>query len=113
MNPKLKGKIGESLSAVLPVTAIVFLLCVTITPIPPALLLLFFTGALLLILGMGFFTLGADMAMMPIGEQVGVQLAKSKRIRIVKVGRSPFISTLISRILFAITHTQNKRVCTR
>ena len=80
MNPKLKGKIGESLSAVLPITAIVFLLCVTITPIPPALLLLFFTGALLLILGMGFFTLGADMAMMPIGEQVGVQLAKSKRI---------------------------------
>ena len=80
MNPKLKGKIGESLSAVLPITAIVFILCVTITPIPSALLLLFFTGAFLLILGMGFFTLGADMAMMPIGEQVGVQLAKSKKV---------------------------------
>ena len=80
MNPKLKEKIGESLSAVLPITAIVFLLCITITPIPAALLMLFFAGAFLLVIGMGFFTLGADMAMMPIGEQVGVQLAKSKKI---------------------------------
>ena len=45
-----------------------------------ATLMLFLAGAALLILGMGFFTLGADMAMMPIGEQVGTQLTRSKRL---------------------------------
>ena len=71
MNKKLKEKIAESLSAVLPITAIVVALWVTITPMSPALMMMFLAGACLLILGMGFFTLGADMAMMPIGEQVG------------------------------------------
>ena len=42
--------------------------------------MLFLVGAVLLILGMGFFTLGVDMAMLPIGEQVGTQLAKSGRL---------------------------------
>lgn len=51
---KAAGKIRESLQAVVPVTAIVLLLCVTITPMPPDTLLLFLTGAGLLILGMGF-----------------------------------------------------------
>ena len=85
MNQKLKQKIMESLSAVLPVTAIVFLLCVTITPIPTALLMLFFTGALLLVVGMGFFTLGADMAMMPIGEHVGRQLTKTTKLWLIAI----------------------------
>ena len=57
---KAAEKIRESLQAVVPVTAIVLLLCVTITPMPPDTLLLFLTGCQLLILGMGFFTLGAD-----------------------------------------------------
>ena len=33
-------------------------------------------GCCLLIVGMGFFTLGADMAMMPIGEYVGGRSAQ-------------------------------------
>lgn len=79
MNQKLREKIRESLLAVVPVTAIVLLLCVTITPMPPDTLLLFLTGAGLLILGMGFFTLGADMAMIPVGEHLGTRLAKVKK----------------------------------
>ena len=79
MNRKLREKIRESLQAVVPVTAIVLLLCVTITPMPPDTLLLFLTGAGLLILGMGFFTLGADLAMIPIGEHLGTRLAKGKK----------------------------------
>lgn len=79
MNRKLRDKIKESLQAVVPVTAIVLLLCVTITPMPPDTLLLFLTGAGLLILGMGFFTLGADLAMIPIGEHLGGRLAKGKK----------------------------------
>ena len=80
---ELKAKIRESLAAVLPVTAIVMLLCITITPMPTGTLMLFLMGAFLLIVGMGFFTLGADMAMMPIGEKVGIQLTKSKRMGII------------------------------
>ena len=52
MNRKLREKIRESLQAVVPVTAIVLLLCVTITPMPPDTLLLFLTGAGLLILSL-------------------------------------------------------------
>ena len=45
MNKKLKEKIYESLAAVLPVTLIVFALCVTITPMPLATLMMFLVGA--------------------------------------------------------------------
>ena len=73
MNKKLKLKIHESLSAVIPITLIVLALGMTVVPMELSTLMLFLAGAALLILGMGFFTLGADMAMMPIGEQVGTQ----------------------------------------
>lgn len=78
MNKKLKLKIHESLSAVIPITLIVLALGMTVVPMELSTLMLFLAGAALLILGMGFFTLGADMAMMPIGEQVGTQLTRSK-----------------------------------
>ena len=35
---------------------------------------------MLLVVGMGLFTLGADMAMMPMGEALGRKLARSKRV---------------------------------
>ena len=85
MSRELKEKIKESLSAVLPITAIVLLLCSTITPMPLAPMMLFLMGAFLLIIGMGFFTLGADMAMMPIGEKVGARLAKSNKLGIIAI----------------------------
>ena len=79
MNKKLKLKIHESLSAVIPITLIVLALGMTVVPMELSTLMLFLAGAALLILGMGFFTLGADMAMMPIGEQVGTQLTRIKK----------------------------------
>ena len=80
MRKKLKEKISEALSSVLPITVIVLLLSFTLAPMPIGTLLLFLLGAAMLIVGMGFFSLGADMAMMPIGEQVGTQLTRSKRL---------------------------------
>ncbi len=76
--PMLKEKMREALSSVLPVTAIVLILAITIVPLEPGPVVLFLFGALMLILGMSFFTLGVDMSMTPMGEGVGVQLAKSK-----------------------------------
>lgn len=79
MNKKLKEKIIESLSAVLPISAIVLLLSVFLVPMELGSIVMFLTGALMLIFGMGFFQLGAEMAMTPLGEGVGVQMSKMKR----------------------------------
>ena len=69
----------------LPVTCIVLILGITITPIPLDPLMLFLAGAAFLIIGMGFFTLGVDMAMMPIGEKVGAQLARAKKLPVIVI----------------------------
>ena len=76
MNKNLKGKIKESLSSVLPITVIVLILSITVSPMPIGTLVLFMAGAALLIVGMGFFTLGADMSMLPFGEGAGEQITK-------------------------------------
>ncbi len=78
INPLLLEKIRESLASVLPITAIVLLLSVTIAPLSPGALVLFFFGALLLIVGIGIFTLGADLAMTPLGSGIGVYLSKMR-----------------------------------
>ena len=78
----LIGKIKESLSAVLPITGIVLVISVTIAPLTPGTLVLFLFGALLLVLGMGFFSIGVDMSMIPMGDGIGVEISKSRRIAI-------------------------------
>ncbi len=80
---KLKEKLYEALRAVLPIMGIVLLLCFTIAPISPSILLCFLMGAVLLIVGMMFFTLGAEMAMTPMGEHVGASMTKSKKLWVV------------------------------
>ena len=80
MNEKLKEKIKESLSSVLPITVIVLLLSITLVPLEVGTLTLFLMGALLLIVGMGLFQLGAEMSMTPLGQGVGGKLSKGKKI---------------------------------
>ena len=80
MNLKLKEKIKESLSAVLPITGIVLMLSIFLVPMELGSIVMFLTGAVMLIVGMGFFQLGAEMAMTPIGEGVGVQISKMKKL---------------------------------
>ncbi|WP_461248109.1 DUF1538 family protein [Treponema sp. R6D11] len=52
---------------------------------PSGTILMFLAGAALLIIGMGFFTLGADMSMMPMGEGIGVELTKSSKLLLLVV----------------------------
>ncbi len=73
-------KIKESLSAVLPITGIVLMLSIFLVPMELGSIVMFLTGAVMLIVGMGFFQLGAEMAMTPIGEGVGVQISKMKKL---------------------------------
>lgn len=80
MNQKLKEKIMESLSAVLPITGIVLFISILLVPLELATMFMFMTGAIMLVVGMGFFQLGAEMSMTPLGEGIGVQISKTRMI---------------------------------
>ena len=79
----INEKVKEAFSSVLPITAIVLVLCSTIVPIESGVFLSFLLGAFLVVVGMGLFTLGADTAMTPIGEYVGTTVIRSKKIWII------------------------------
>ena len=79
----LIAKIKEALGSVLPVTAVVFLLIVTIVPVSGELFFMFLVGTVMLIVGIGMFTLGADTSMMIIGEQIGSELTRSRKIGLI------------------------------
>lgn len=70
----------ESLSAVLPITWIVLALSILVVPLDLGTTTVFLVGAVLLVIGMGFFQLGAEMAMEPLGDGVGVQIVKTRKI---------------------------------
>lgn len=80
---KLKEKWQEAVQAVLPIICIVLVLCFTVSPISPSILLCFLIGAVLILVGMMFFTLGAEIAMTPMGERVGSCLTKSRNLALI------------------------------
>ena len=78
---ELFSKIKEALLSALPITLIVYVL--SLTPwfdFSGAELIAFSVGAVLLILGIGLFNLGADLAMTPMGTHVGSGLSKQKKL---------------------------------
>ena len=78
---ELWEKIKEALVSALPVTLIVYILALTpLVDLSPVELITFSVGAVLLILGIGLFNLGADLAMTPMGTHVGAGLSKQKRL---------------------------------
>ncbi|MCR5154643.1 MAG: DUF1538 domain-containing protein [Lachnospiraceae bacterium] len=80
---KLFEKIKESVASVLPLALIVLLLSFT-----PVLTLsaketaIFLISAVFLIIGIAFFNLGADLSMTPMGEQAGVGLTKTGKVKL-------------------------------
>ncbi len=83
MNKILREKLSESIFSVLPITIIVLVLSVLVTPMPVSTLALFLAGAVLLVGGMAFFSLGTDVSMTPMGEGIGAQLPKTKSLLVV------------------------------
>ena len=79
MNEKLKEKTREALTSVLPITVIVLMLSVTLVRMEVGTLALFLTGAVLLIVGMGFFQLGAEISMTPLGQGIGGSIVRQKK----------------------------------
>ena len=80
---KLREKLLEALQAVLPIVAIVLVLCFSIAPVSPSILLCFLLGAAMIIVGIMFFTLGAEMSMSPMGERVGAVLTRSRSVPLI------------------------------
>ena len=81
MNRQLWIKLKEALVSVLPVTLIVILLNLTpLVNFSSKEMIVFSISAVLLIIGISLFNLGADLAMTPMGEHVGSGLTKSKNI---------------------------------
>ena len=76
-------KLQDALKAVLPIMTIVLLLSFTVAPLPSSILLAFIFGGLLLIIGMTLFSLGAELAMEPMGEYMGGSITKTRKLWII------------------------------
>lgn len=78
----LLKKLSEATVSVLPVTAIVVILnCTPLVSFSWTEAIVFACSALALIVGMSLFNLGADIAMTPMGEQIGSGLSKTGKFK--------------------------------
>ncbi len=80
---RLMEKLDEALNAVLPIVAIVLILSLTIAPITSSVLLAFLFGGALLIIGNMFFSLGAELAMEPMGQHMGTRITASRNLALI------------------------------
>lgn len=78
----LEEKLKEASKSVLPICVIVTLLSMSISPLDTDVFALFLIGTILLILGMALFTLGAEMSMTVLGEEIGKKVAASKHLTV-------------------------------
>lgn len=79
----LTEKLKEVLTSVMPITVIVFLFGLTITPLSLPLMVRFLLGALLIVLGLAFFLIGVDIAIAPLGSLTAASLTKTNRLSVV------------------------------
>ena len=79
-NNILKEKMRESIASVLPITLIVLAMCLFFIPLNSGLMLSFLLGSVMIIVGMGLFTIGSDLSMTQIGTQIGSKMTKSRKL---------------------------------
>lgn len=80
MKENIKEKLKESLISILPITAIVAILCFSVAPVTTDVFIMFVVGAIMLVLGMALFNLGAETSMTVIGERIGVYISSRKKL---------------------------------
>lgn len=81
----LISKVKEACLSVMPIVLMVLLLSFTVCPLPNDKFIAFVIGAGLLVVGLGLFSLGAEMSMTRIGSHVGSNLTKSKKLPIISL----------------------------
>lgn len=84
-NNTFKEKMKEAVASVLPITLIVLVLCLFFIPVENSLMLSFLIGAVMLIVGMGLFTIGSDVSMTKIGAHIGSSMTKSRKLWLIVV----------------------------
>lgn len=75
-----REKMRESVASVLPIALIVAVLCLFLVPVSNGLLLSFILGTVMIIVGMGMFTIGSELSMTQIGTHIGAKLTKSRKL---------------------------------
>lgn len=84
MLKKMKEDFMNSLQTIGPVVFVVLLLMLLI-PVSGSFLISFLLSSILLVVGSTLFTFGADLSMVVIGNKIGKDLVKSKRIGIILI----------------------------
>ena len=79
----LNEKIKEAVLSVLPIVLIVSVLCLFTVPVNSGLMLSFLFGSVLIVFGMGIFTVGSDIAMTQIGAHIGAKMTKSRNLGLI------------------------------
>ena len=78
-------KVKEACMSVLPIAGIILLLSFTVCPLPNDIFIAFVVGTCLLVIGLGLFSLGAEMSMERIGAHIGANLTRSRKIPIIAI----------------------------
>lgn len=81
----ISEKMREAVASVLPITLIVAILCLFLVPVSTGLLLSFVIGSVMIIVGMGLFTLGSDLSMTQIGNHIGARMTRSRKLGIILI----------------------------
>ena len=79
MRAVLIEKFKESILAVLPISIIIILLHFTVAPLDDNELMILVIGIVMLFIGMILFSVGVELALLPIGEHVGSALISSRK----------------------------------
>lgn len=75
---QLVSTFNESVRSILPIEVLVLLLSVSISPVSSGVMVLYIFGTVMLLFGMCFFSVGANLSMQPLGEGIGTLLGHSK-----------------------------------
>ena len=78
-------KLKEVLYSVLPITALVLILHLSITPIETVMLIRFLLGSFLIVIGLTVFLFGVDNGVGPIGNIMGATIARTNMLWIVAI----------------------------
>lgn len=88
-------KMREAIASVLPITLIVALLCLFLVSVGTGLMLSFLIGSVMIVVGMGLFTLGSDLSMTQIGNHIGARMTRSRKLGVI-LGLSFLLGVIIT-----------------
>lgn len=77
----IKETILDSVYTTLPMTVIIFILHFTLVDFPGDILFNFIAGTIMVMVGLSLFSIGIDVALLQVGEEVGSSIIKFKKVR--------------------------------